>query len=435
MIKRNIFTGAVIGAAMTALVASSALAQQGPGGDRLLDVIVVMDEGFAPGGHGANKADAANFARGLGINPRYTYGTALFGFAASVPQAVMDALENNPRVKYVELDGTAFAIAPKFCGTNPDHKACAGDGVDDPPPPLPPPQVTPWGIKRTGADTSAHTGVGVHAYVLDTGIDMDHADLTNVDIDNSVNCTGGKGGRFATPTCNSGGNDGNGHGTHVAGTIGAPNNGIGVVGMAPDVTLHAVQVLKSSGSGSFSGINAGIDWIAANRILPAVANMSLGGSGSKTGTCTAGVFTGTGSMHEAICNATNEGVVFVVAAGNSDDDADSHVPAAYDDTVITVSATMETDDWPYWSNFGSVVDIAAPGVGVLSTWNDGGTNTISGTSMASPHVAGAVALWLESNVSSLGFDAFTDARADLLSAAELTDYFSDTSGNTHNEPF
>jgi len=440
MIKHNLFAGAVIGAAMTAVAATASFAQGAPGGDRLLDVIVVMDEGFAPGGHTANKADAAAFARGLGVAPTHTYGTVLFGFAASVPQAVLDALENNPRVDYVELDRTAFASAPKWCGDDPSLPGCGGGGgTEDPPPPID--QVTPWGIARTGANLNANIGDGIHAYVLDTGIDMDHDDLGNVDVANSVNCTGGKGGRFATPTCELGGNDGNGHGTHVAGTIGALDNGIDVVGMAPGVILHAVQVLKSNGSGSFSGIIAGIDWIAANGSLPAVANMSLGGSGEKKAgnSCSASGFTGSGdSFHEAICNASRAGVVFVVAAGNSDDDAANHVPAAYDDTVITVSATNDSDDWPFWSNWGDAVAIAAPGVGILSTWNDGGTNTISGTSMASPHVAGAAALWLKSHPQSAAFSAFTNTLNALLGTAEPTGLgsgWSNTSGNPHAEDF
>jgi subtilisin len=445
MNKHNILSYSALGVLMAAIMAIPGFAQQGPRDNHLLDVIVVMDEGTSPGGHAANKADAAAFARGLGIAPRLSYGTALFGFAASVPQAAVDALENNPRVKYVELDGTAFAIAPKHCDNpdNADHPSCADKTTEDPPPPDTNPEVIPWGISRTGADTNTSNGAGIHAFVLDTGIDMDHPDLAaNIDATNSVNCTGSTRGRFKTPTCAQGGNDGNGHGTHVAGTIGADDNAVGVVGMAPDVTLHSVQVLKSSGSGSYSGINAGIDWMANYVIntspgISAVANMSLGGSGSKTGTCTNGGFTGSGSMHEAICNASRlAGIVFVVAAGNEDDDAANHVPAAYNDTVITVSATNSDDNWPYWSNFGNGVSIAAPGVSILSTWNDGGTNTISGTSMASPHVAGAVALWLENNPqASSDLSVFSNARTALQGAAEDTAGFSNTSGNTHNEDF
>lgn len=445
MIKRNFLAGAVIAAAMTAVAATASFAQ-GLSGDRLLDVIVVMDEATAPGGHGANQAAAAAFARGLGVNPRHSYGTVLFGFAASVPQAVMDALENNPRIDYVELDGTASASAPKWCADNPTHPACAGDGTEDPPPPTG--EVIPWGIARTGAvaNVTRNAGAGVHVYVLDTGIDIDHPDLS-VESDR-VDCTG-NGGCAADP---GEADDKNGHGTHVAGTIAALKNGSGVVGMAPDAILHAVQVLGNSGRGSYSGIIAGIEWVVTHKLgNNAVINMSLGGSGGiKAGnSCSDSGFFGSGdSFHEAICNASHAGVVVVVAAGNSGDNAANHVPAAYDDTVITVSATEEGDDWPFWSNWGNAVAIAAPGVNILSTWKGGGTNTISGTSMASPHVAGAVALWLASNADeviplpTIGFSAYSNARAALLGAAEETDpisypltSFINTSGNPHAEDF
>lgn len=461
MIKCNIFTGAVLGAALTALTATAGLAQQAPGGDRLIDVIVVMNEATAPGGHGANQANAAAFARGLGINPRHSYGTALFGFSASVPEAVMNALENNPRVDYVEIDRIAFASAPPWCGVNDPHPACKGDGGGEDPAPLPG-QVVPWGITRTGAVANSNDGtyldgnndvVPVNVYVLDTGIDIGHPDLI---VNDRVDCTG-NGPCVVDP---GEADDKNGHGTHVAGTIAAQDNDIGVLGMAPGVNLHAVKVLGNSGRGSFSGIIAGIDWVATQN-RPSVINMSLGGGGSKDGTCSNGVYGGgSDAFYESICKATNAGVVVVVAAGNSSANAAGSVPAAYDDTVITVSATNNNDDWPSFSNWGNAdsggwtsnvsapVAIAAPGAGILSTWKGGGTNTISGTSMASPHVAGAVALWLGSNsfdadpMPTVGFAAFTNARAALLTAAEETDEmvdpdtaFVNTSGDSHTEDF
>ena len=438
MIKRNILFGAVIGAAMTALAATASLAQQAPDGAGLFDVIVVMNEATAPGGHGANQSAAATFARGLGINPRHAYGTALFGFSASVPQAVMDALENNPRVDYVELDRIAFASAPPHCDNpaNANHPSCNGGGEDDPPPSG---QVTPWGIARTGADTSSNTGALIDVYVLDTGIDIGHPDLTNVGL--RVDCTG-NGGCVTDP---GEADDKNGHGTHVAGTIGADDNDIGVVGMAPGVNLHAIQVLGNSGRGSYSGIIAGIDLVAGLGGHPSVINMSLGGSGEKKvgNNCTSGGFSGSGdSFHTAICNASIAGVVFVVAAGNSGDDASNHVPAAYHDTVITVSATDINDNFPLFSNYGDAVAIAAPGVSVLSTWKGGGTKAISGTSMASPHVAGAVALWLatdaddtNSGTPSTGFNAFLDARSALVGSGESTVGWGEPASKSHPEPF
>jgi subtilisin len=217
------------------------------------------------------------------------------------------------------------------------------------------------------------------------------------------------------------------------------------------VTLHAVKVLSKNGSGTRSGVIAGIDWVAqqvTTRGEPAVANMSLGGSGSKSGTCDAGGFTGTDAYHEAICNAAHAGVVFAVAAGNEGADAEFAVPAAFDDAVITVTATSEADNWPSWSNWGNgntsgpnpaPVALAAPGVTILSAGMGGGTATKSGTSMASPHVAGAIALYLDSNDGGADYTAFTSARAALLFAAESTSgggsTFANSSGHPHAEHF
>lgn len=431
MIKRNVFTSAIIGVAMTALAATSGWAQQGPQAG-LVDVIVVLDDTAAPGGGNANRAAAAAFARGLGFNPRFAYGSALFGFAASVPEAALTALENNPRVKYVERDRIAFASAPKWCTPDSTHPACSDGGGEDP---APGGQVTPWGIDRVGALLSGNTGAGINVYVLDTGIDLEHTDLAVI---GEWDCTGG-GGPFGGGSCEPGpgvADDKNGHGTHVAGTIAALDNTEGVVGMAPEANLYAVKVLGNGGSGSFSGIIAGIDTVTAQGGHPSVINMSLGGSGEKTGSCINGVFNGDDALHEAVCNATDAGVVVVVAAGNSGDDAANHVPAAYDDTVITVSATDINDNFPSFSNYGSAVAIAAPGVNVLSTWKGGGTNEISGTSMASPHVAGAVALWLEAHPTQAADDtAYANARGDLLFLADSTAGWGEPSGKPHPEPF
>jgi subtilisin len=255
--------------------------------------------------------------------------------------------------------------------------------------------------------------------------------------------------------------DDNGHGTHVAGTVGAVNNSRGVIGVAPNVVLHAVKVLDRRGSAFSSEIIAGIDWVAAQveqRGEAAVANISIGGSGSKTGTCNSTGFVGTNAYQHAMCNAAHVGVVFAVAAGNEDTDAANRRPASYDDTSIAVSAIGQVVDgdgvltgelgWPSWSNWGddeapwsekasAPVAIAAPGMGILSTWNDGGYNTIGGTSMASPHVAGALAIFLEGTPQSANYSAFTNARTVLLLGAELTTngLFTIRSGNPHDEDF
>jgi subtilisin len=435
-----VLAGCQDGSPPTAIDASDATLAQGA---RNVDVIVVLNESFAPGGHAANQGRAAEIARGLGVAPTHAYGTALFGFAASVPEGRLVALGSDPRVAYVDL------YAPVRL---PDHSlARPGGGGGSAA------QVVPWGITRTGASTNGNTGAGIHVYVIDTGIDSRHPDL-------AANLGNG----FAVESCKGGGcqhpwDDDQDHGTHVAGTVGAIDNGIDVVGVAPQVTLHAVKVLSKSGSGTRSGVIRGVDWVASEtrtRGVATVANMSLGGSGSKTGTCTDSGFSGTDSYHAAICNAKNVGVVFVVAAGNDGANAAGTVPAAYDDAVITVSATTcafttsssvqtcgaGSDDWTSWSNWGNQtaswtsrasapVAIAAPGRGVLSTKRGGGTVSMSGTSMASPHAAGAAALVLKSGTQSANGTAFHNTRARLLSTAEATGGWSNTSGNPHAESF
>lgn len=391
---------------------------------RFLDVIVTLD--VDPRGQHAdsNRALATAVARQHGLSPNFTYGAALIGFAARIPEALFDRLRADPLVKSIEIDREAHA----FMG-RPGGGGGGGGG-----------EVVPWGVARVGGGLDAS---GVDIYIIDTGIDSDHPDLAASIAGGfaAVNCKG--------RNCNQAWDDDNGHGSHVAGSAAAIDNDIGVIGVAPGATLYAVKVLNSQGSGSFSGIISGIDWMtsqvqASGR--PAVANMSLGGGGSKSGTCTGSGFSGSDSFHQAICTAKNAGVVFVVAAGNDGADAANAVPAAYDDAVITVSATNSSDDWPSWSNFGNdaaswtfnnsaPVAIAAPGVSILSTWNNGGTNTISGTSMASPHVAGGAALFLKSTPQQANGNAFLNARAALLNKAESTATFSNTSGKPHDEDF
>ena len=414
-------------AAATILALSTTAVQAGNPTSKL-DVIVKLNANLAVSGHESNKSNAKNIAAGMGVGAvKFSYGSAFFGFAASVTEGRLSALRNNPNVASVEFDGEKSI-----------NKGKPGSGGG-----TPSPQVMPWGISRTGADSNSNTGAGVHVYVLDTGLDSDHADLAG-NIGNGMafeNCKG--------KDCSQPWDDDHGHGTHVGGTIGAIDNSQDVVGMAPGVTLHAGKICSSRGSCPNSSTIAALDWVTSEvtaRGEAAVVNMSIGGGGTVTGTCTNNGFTGIDSYHEAICNARNAGVVVVVAAGNDSDNAENYTPAGYADTVVTVSSAKEGDDWNSFSNWGdqsaswtsnnsAPVAIAAPGGSILSLRKGGGTTTMSGTSMASPHVAGAAALYLSSNPQATNGSAFVNTRAALLQSAESTNGFSNTSGDPHTEDF
>ncbi|HEX6421153.1 MAG TPA: S8 family peptidase [Acidimicrobiales bacterium] len=299
-------------------------------------------------------AEARSLARDLGAEVTHTYTAALRGFAARMSEEQALRLSRNPRVALVEEDGVVHATDTQ---TNP-----------------------PWGLDRIDQRnrpldqryTYDATGAGVRAYIIDTGIRTSHADFggrathgrDTVDGDNDAT-------------------DCNGHGTHVAGTVGGSTYGV-----AKQVRLVAVRVLNCQGSGTISGVIAGVDWVTANAVRPATANMSLGG-----GTST--------SLDNAVSNSIASGITYAVAAGNGDilgnpQNACGTSPARVA-AAVTVSATDSSDRKASWANYGSCVDLFAPGVGVTSAWHTGNTatNTISGTSMATPHVAGAAALYLE----------------------------------------
>ncbi|MBE9549588.1 MAG: S8 family peptidase [Proteobacteria bacterium] len=225
-------------------------------------------------------------------------------------------------------------------------------------------QQVSYGTARVGG---AVDGTGYTAWVIDSGVDLDHPDL-NVDTVRAVSFVRGDA------------DDQNGHGTHVAGTIGALDNSIGSLGVAPNTTIVPVRVLDRRGSGSTSGVIGGIDYVAANASPGDCANMSLGGGVSQ-------------SLDDAVTAAAqSSGAFFVLAAGNDGDDANNHSPArANGNNVYTISATDVNDNMPSWSNYGNPpVDFAAPGVSIFSLWKSGGTNTISGTSMASPHACAVI---------------------------------------------
>jgi len=297
---------------------------------------------------------AQSLERRHGFRAEHVFSATIRGFSARLTAQQIADIENDPMVSYVELDGTMTAIA----------------------------QTVPWGISKVGADVSptANAGDGqsaitnVNAYIIDTGIDRTHADLNVV---NHVNFAGG-----ANRDCN-------GHGTHVAGTVAARDNTQDVVGVAPGAPLTGVKVLGCGGSGTTSGVIKGIDWVTANAVTPAVANMSLGGGVSQ-------------ALDDAVVRSvTNKGVLYALAAGNSGAHACNSSPAragaGTNNGIVTIAATDSNDDEASWSNYGSCVDLWAPGVGVLSTKKGGGTTTLSGTSMASPHAAGGGAVWLSTH--------------------------------------
>lgn len=280
------------------------------------------------------------------------YETALQGFTAKMAPGQAKKLGSDSMVKFVEAD-QVISLSPVV--------------VKGKPGPSPQPaQTIPWGITRVGGPGD---GTGKTAWIIDTGIDLTHPDL-NVDAVRSATFLGGK----STPW------DENGHGTHVAGIIAAKNNDIGVVGVAAGATVVSVRVLNRQGSGANSGVIAGVNYVAKNGERGDVANMSLGGGVSD-------------ALDLAVLNAS-ENVEFALAAGNESDDANNHSPARVNGpNIYTVSAMWEGDSWASFSNFGNPpVDYCAPGVYIYSTYKNGGYETLHGTSMAAPHVAGLLLL-------------------------------------------
>ncbi|WP_202391862.1 S8 family serine peptidase [Qipengyuania vulgaris] len=316
---------------------------------------------FNPGlvGKGQVKAEANRSARAAGANVKFTYERTIRGFAVNAaPQAVAKMQANNPRIAYCEQDQVYSVSAP------PPGKGPGGGGNDGGSQPS---ESTPWGVTRVGGGQTGATG---RALVIDSGVDLDHPDL-NVDVSLAANFTRDKDA-----------DDGNGHGTHVAGTIAAiKGNGIGVVGVAPGVTVVGIKVLDRRGSGSTSGVIAGIEYAASIANSDDVANMSLGGGFSQ-------------ALNDAVIAAAQGGLEFALAAGNESTSATTKSPAsANHPNIYTISSFAQGDNWSSFSNYGNPpVDYAQPGSSILSTYKGGGYATLSGTSMASPHMAGLLLL-------------------------------------------
>jgi aqualysin 1 len=332
-------------AVLAGLLSLPALASNGNGAS---SYIVVLKDAVDP------VAVANLHSNKYGAQVEAVWGNALHGYAAVIPNDRVAALRADANVEYVVADGEASISA----------------------------QTTPYGIDLIDADSSstlAGNGSGtvsnVNVYVIDTGVDSGHPDL------NVVQSVSFARGGSKTGDCN-------GHGTHVAGTIAAKDDTQGVVGVAPSAPIHAVKVLNCQGSGQWSWIISGINWVTANHGANSVANMSLGGGANQ-------------AVDDAVRNSAANGVFYGIAAGNSGADACGQSPAragaGTNNGIATAAAIDSSSQEASWSNDGPCVDIWAPGVNVLSTWTGGGYNTISGTSMASPHVTGGGALYLSTH--------------------------------------
>jgi subtilisin family serine protease len=328
--------GPAIALALLLGIASPALAASN---DPMVRVIIGLKQSVTTSDENAIRGKGGLISQSYHIVP---------AVSASIPQSLMPLLRLLKQVSYVELDGQVTMLE----------------------------QTVPWGIPAVGADQVLpyNRGNGVKIAIIDTGIDLTHPDL-------------GVSGNVTFVSGTSSGNDDNGHGSHVAGTIGARDNDIGVLGVAPEAQLYAVKVLNSSGSGYWSGVISGIQWAIDNDMD--IINMSLGSTSGST------------ALQQACDQAYNAGVLVVAAAGNNGragSTADTVIYPAKYDSVVAVGAIDSTNKRASFSSTGSKVELAAPGVNIYSTYSQGRYNTLNGTSMATPHVAGVAALIFASGI-------------------------------------
>ena len=315
-------------------------------------IVVFKDDAVGMRGEGSiAELFAAEIDALYGSKTERVFKHAVNGFSAEMTKEQAEEVRKDPKVAFVEQDSIVSINATQSPAT--------------------------WGLDRidqrsmplNNSYTYNFTGAGVNTYTIDTGVRFTHNEFA-----------GRTGASYDAIGDGQNGNDCNGHGSHVAGTIAGSTYGV-----AKGATVHRVRVLNCQGSGSNSGVIAGVDWVTANHVKPAVANMSLGGGASA-------------ALDTAVNNSINAGVTYAVAAGNSNVDACNSSPARAA-AAITVGSTTNTDARSSFSNFGTCLDIFAPGSSITSAWytSDTATNTISGTSMASPHVAGVAALYLDQN--------------------------------------
>ena len=358
--KTQLYLHALAAATLLALAPANAEAADFRFADKPVDgqyIVVLKDSAAGLANENSSRPRVATVASEMARAHRAhlvrSYDRALRGFVVKASDQALARLLADQRVDYVEEDGIVHASATQSGAT--------------------------WGIDRTdqrdlplsGSYTYDTTASSVHAYIIDTGILSAHTDFGGRSTGGYTAISDGKG----TTDCN-------GHGTHVAGTVGGATWGI-----AKEVKLHPVRVLDCAGSGTNSGVIAGVDWVTSNHVKPAVANMSLGGGASS-------------ALDTAVNNSINAGVTYAVAAGNDNADACNSSPARVA-AALTAASSTSTDARSSFSNYGSCIDLFAPGSSIKSAWytSTTATNTISGTSMSSPHIAGVAALYLAVNPS------------------------------------